>query len=70
MQHGGANKEVCMCQLVGSKSTLGAMMTKCAKMRCKGPGPHHTRICCVCAVTCWLVGPMRKLPTLHCCVVR
>lgn len=19
----------------------GAMMTKCAKMRCKGPGPHH-----------------------------
>lgn len=56
------------------------MMTKCAKMRCNGPGPHYTgdvrpalrgswcplRLCGALLVG----GAHEKTATLHCCVCR
>lgn len=68
------NRWLLQCELAGAWSVrvldrnhYGAMMTQCAKMRCKGPGPHYMscllkQACRV--VPCWLVGSMRKAATI------
>jgi hypothetical protein len=53
-------------------------MTKCAKMRCNGPGPHRTSdvrpaVLTFVAPLCGVLlvgGAHEKTATLHCCVCR